>query len=153
MKLLINLLLLFASNQVWMVGGGNGERPRWTAVAGSGGGEPPQLPTITLPPRGGGSSMESLFNGGFSPGPMTLVSSLFADGGDDCKSFSQLLAGAMASPAAAGYTGLVDSPSAFFSPSQVKAYVILVLCLHAFPLMEYGFFLFFVLFGLWKLCS
>ena len=72
-------------------------------------------PTITLPPR---TSMETLFNGGggggggnssgsglglsglgFSPGPMTLVSSFFNDN-DDCKSFSQLLAGAMTSPAA-----------------------------------------------------
>ncbi|KAJ7943403.1 WRKY transcription factor [Quillaja saponaria] len=60
-------------------------------------------PTIALPPR---TSMESFFNGGtpgsgfgFSPGPMTLVSSFFSDN-DDCKSFSQLLAGAMSSPAA-----------------------------------------------------
>ena len=72
-------------------------------------------PTITLPPR---TSIETLFNGGggggggnssgsglglsglgFSPGPMTLVSSFFNDN-DDCKSFSQLLAGAMTSPAA-----------------------------------------------------
>lgn len=69
-------------------------------------------PSITLPPR---ASFEALFNGGgaaaaggpgfvgFSPGPMTLVSSFFSDAdadADDCKSFSQLLAGAMASPAA-----------------------------------------------------
>ncbi|KAL0003774.1 hypothetical protein SO802_011335 [Lithocarpus litseifolius] len=73
-------------------------------------------PKITLPPR---TSMETLFNGGgggsgggnssgsglglsglgFSPGPMTLVSSFFNDN-DECKSFSQLLAGAMTSPAA-----------------------------------------------------
>ncbi|PIN00550.1 hypothetical protein CDL12_26946 [Handroanthus impetiginosus] len=58
-------------------------------------------PTILVPPRG---SMESLFtNGlgslGFSPGPMTLVSSFFSEQGPF--SFSQLLAGAMASPAAA----------------------------------------------------
>ncbi|XP_065860518.1 probable WRKY transcription factor 3 isoform X2 [Euphorbia lathyris] len=55
--------------------------------------------TITLPPR---SFNESLFSGGlgygFSPGPMTLVSSYFSDS-DDFKSFSHLLAGAMASPA------------------------------------------------------
>ncbi|KAG6708601.1 hypothetical protein I3842_06G089300 [Carya illinoinensis] len=60
------------------------------------------LPTITLPPR---SSFDTVFNGGgsgpglagldFSPGPMTLVSSFFSDT-DDCRSFSQLLAGAMA---------------------------------------------------------
>ncbi|XP_052199983.1 probable WRKY transcription factor 4 [Diospyros lotus] len=57
--------------------------------------------TITLPPRGG---IDGLFAGleGFSPGPMTLVSSFFSDADpySDCRSFSQLLAGAMASPAA-----------------------------------------------------
>ncbi|PON79605.1 WRKY domain containing protein [Parasponia andersonii] len=59
-------------------------------------------PTITLPPR---TSFESLLNGGgggpgvgFSPGPMTLVSSFFSES-EECKSFSQLLAGATASPA------------------------------------------------------
>ncbi|XP_052195853.1 probable WRKY transcription factor 4 [Diospyros lotus] len=59
----------------------------------------PLRPTITLPPR---SSVETLFSGGagFSPGPMTLVSSFFSDNcpGSDCRSFSQLLSGAMASP-------------------------------------------------------
>nr|QWQ79525.1 WRKY transcription factor protein 7 [Zanthoxylum armatum] len=73
----------------------------------------PSRPTITLPPRG--SFTEALFNNNnnnsngsgsglgltFNPGPMTLVSNFFADS-DDCKSFSQLLAGDMASPAAAG---------------------------------------------------
>lgn len=63
-------------------------------------------PTITLPPR---SSMESLFSGGssgISPGPMTLVSSFFSDNDPDseCRSFSQLLAGAMTPPA--GFTGV-----------------------------------------------
>nr|UVI62159.1 WRKY transcription factor [Rehmannia glutinosa] len=59
-------------------------------------------PTILVPPRG------LLFaNGsgpGFSPGPLTLVSSLFPEQGSF--SFSQLLAGAMASPLAAkpGFT-------------------------------------------------
>ncbi|GMI87414.1 WRKY DNA-binding protein 3 [Hibiscus trionum] len=58
-------------------------------------------PTITLPPR---PFSEASFNGGagmmgFSPGPMTLVSNFFSDS-DEFKSFSQLLAGAMASPAA-----------------------------------------------------
>ncbi|KAL6969749.1 WRKY Transcription Factor [Sarracenia purpurea var. burkii] len=61
----------------------------------------PLRPTIMLPPR---SSMESLFTGGpgASPGPMTLVSNFFSenDPDSDCRSFSQLLAGAMASPAA-----------------------------------------------------
>jgi hypothetical protein len=56
--------------------------------------------TITLPPR---SFTETFFSSGapgtlgFSPGPMTLLSSFFSDS-DDCKSFSQLLAGAIASP-------------------------------------------------------
>ncbi|KAK2973432.1 hypothetical protein RJ640_007933 [Escallonia rubra] len=58
-------------------------------------------PTITLPPR---ASMESFFGHapGASPGPMTLVSNFFADNDPDMdgRSFSQLLAGAMASPAA-----------------------------------------------------
>lgn len=63
-------------------------------------------PTITLPPR---NSMESLFSGGsggISPGPMTLVSSFFSDNDpdSDCRSFSQLLAGAMPSPA--GFPGV-----------------------------------------------
>ncbi|XP_044480134.1 probable WRKY transcription factor 3 [Mangifera indica] len=54
-------------------------------------------PTITLPPR---PSMESLYGvTGFSPGPMTLVSSFFSED-LNYQSFSQLLAGAMASPLA-----------------------------------------------------
>lgn len=62
---------------------------------------PPQRPAITLPPR---TSFEALLYGGsgvgglgFSPGPMTLLSTLFADavaGEEDSTSFSQLLAGA-----------------------------------------------------------
>ncbi|GFP91763.1 probable WRKY transcription factor 3 [Phtheirospermum japonicum] len=59
---------------------------------------PKSKPTILVPPRG---SMESFFATGigglgFSPGPMTLVSSFFTEQGPF--SFSQLLAGAMASP-------------------------------------------------------
>ncbi|KAE8732929.1 putative WRKY transcription factor 3 [Hibiscus syriacus] len=58
-------------------------------------------PSITPPPR---PFTEASFNGGahmmgFSPGPMTLVSNFFSEY-DEFKSFSQLLAGAMASPAA-----------------------------------------------------
>lgn len=53
-------------------------------------------PTIILPPR---PSMESLYGSGLSPGPMTLVSSFFAEDLNN-QSFSQLLAGAMASPLA-----------------------------------------------------
>ncbi|KAL8231491.1 hypothetical protein R6Q57_001269 [Mikania cordata] len=67
-------------------------------------GSPPQHrrlpPVIALPPQ---SSFESLFAGGpgFSPGPMTVVSNFFTDHYPDidCRSFSQLLSGAMASPA------------------------------------------------------
>ncbi|WCJ22177.1 WRKY DNA-binding protein 3 [Euphorbia peplus] len=54
--------------------------------------------TITLPPRSFNESMFSGGNFGLSPGPMTLMSSFFSDS-DDFKSFSHLLAGAMASPA------------------------------------------------------
>ncbi|KAL3501468.1 hypothetical protein ACH5RR_035917 [Cinchona calisaya] len=61
----------------------------------------PVRPTIILPPR---TSMESLFTGGpgASPGPMTLVSNFFSDNDPDseCRSFSQLLAGAMSYPEA-----------------------------------------------------
>lgn len=76
----------------------------------------PLRPTITLPAR---SSMETFFPGGlgFSPGPMTLVSNFFSDDPDsDCRSFSQLLAGAMASP-----TALPESKPAFSPDSQVSA--------------------------------
>ncbi|KAL0420967.1 UNVERIFIED_CONTAM: putative WRKY transcription factor 3 [Sesamum latifolium] len=59
-------------------------------------------PMIMLPSRG---SVENLFMGGagVSPGPMTLVSSFFAenDPENDCRSFSQLLAGAMSEAPAA----------------------------------------------------
>ncbi|XAR55906.1 hypothetical protein NMG60_11036142 [Bertholletia excelsa] len=61
----------------------------------------PSRPTITLPSRG---FVETLFTGGpgASPGPMTLISNFFSDNDTDTeyRSFSQLLAGAMASPAA-----------------------------------------------------
>nr|XP_016461958.1 PREDICTED: probable WRKY transcription factor 3 [Nicotiana tabacum] len=55
---------------------------------------------LTIPPRA--PSFEAFFGGGnmpyFSPGPMTLVSSFFSE--SEYPSFSQLLAGAMASPLA-----------------------------------------------------
>ncbi|KAI3733687.1 hypothetical protein L6452_13137 [Arctium lappa] len=64
---------------------------------------PSARPSITLPAR---STVESLFTGGgsgtdASPGPMTLVSNFFSenDPDSDCRSFSQLLSGAMLSPA------------------------------------------------------
>ncbi|CAM8996740.1 unnamed protein product [Rhodiola kirilowii] len=68
----------------------------------------PRPPTIALPPR---SSAENLFTGaaGFSPGPMTLLSSFFSPDASDPRSFSQLLAGAMASPAAASGANKEDS--------------------------------------------
>ncbi|KAJ8460609.1 hypothetical protein OPV22_033535 [Ensete ventricosum] len=69
-------------------------------------GAPPR-PSITLPPR---FALESLFHGGggggagaseVSPGPLTLVSSFFADDPEsECWSFTQLLVGAMNSPVA-----------------------------------------------------
>lgn len=61
--------------------------------------EAPSRPTLSLPPR---PFSEMFLNGGvgFSPGPMTLVSNMFSDS-DEFRSFSQLLAGAMASPATA----------------------------------------------------
>lgn len=75
-------------------------------------------PRLALPPRPTG---ENLFRGGVgaagvsgvSPGPMTLVSSFFAEEPEsDCRSFLQLLAGAMASPAAAvGGGALAALPS------------------------------------------
>lgn len=65
---------------------------------------PPQAvarPTLTLPPR---PSMDAFFSGGAgaSPGPLTLVSRFFSDGNPDSdyRSFTQLLAGAIASPLA-----------------------------------------------------
>ncbi|XP_051115220.1 probable WRKY transcription factor 4 [Andrographis paniculata] len=64
-------------------------------------------PTIVVPPR---ASMEFLTGSGpgFSPGPMTLVSNMFPE--NSPFSFSQLLAGAMASPLAAkqGFASAAD---------------------------------------------
>ncbi|RWW87286.1 hypothetical protein BHE74_00003895 [Ensete ventricosum] len=85
-------------------GGGAGGGDGTAAAAGAG--KPPR-PTITLPPR---SALESLFHDGgggsiiseVSPGPLTLVSSFFADDPEsECHSFTQLLVGAMNSPASA----------------------------------------------------
>ncbi|XP_058730576.1 probable WRKY transcription factor 3 [Vicia villosa] len=61
--------------------------------------------------------------GGFSPGPMTLISNLFGDN-DDCKTFSELLAGAMLDVEHAGGRGGGGlSPMAMFSsqPQQSLA--------------------------------
>ncbi|KAK8953840.1 putative WRKY transcription factor 4 [Platanthera zijinensis] len=69
--------------------------------AAQGGASEAKRPSISLPPS---STVENLFRvepAEASPGPMTLVSSFFAeDSESECRSFSQLLAGAMASPSA-----------------------------------------------------
>lgn len=86
-----------------MVGGGNGE------------GAPPS------------TAAESVFNGGeavgYSPGPMTLLSNLLGNG-DEYKSFSEFLAGAMMDP----------TPPRFFpdSPSQVTHLICDILSYHIF---------------------
>jgi len=101
-----------------MAGGGSGDRPPWKEAA-------PPRPTISLPPRA--ASMETLFNGGFSPGPMTLLSGFLTDGDDSNKSFSQLLAGAMASPVTS--TVAVHDSYGLFSPSQVLQFFLsLIMC-------------------------
>lgn len=68
------------------------------------------LSTLTIPPK---APFEALFGGGnmpyFSPGPMTLVSSFFSE--SEYPSFSQLLAGAMASPLAKPPTLLPENSS------------------------------------------
>lgn len=95
--------------------GGIGDQPPSSAPPGA-----PPRPTIALPPR---TSMDVLFNGGpsgggfgFSPGPMTLVSSFFNEN-EDFKSFSQLLAGAMASPVAAEQKDSSGVGGAGFKPT------------------------------------
>ncbi|KAF8012905.1 hypothetical protein BT93_I0921 [Corymbia citriodora subsp. variegata] len=64
----------------------------------------PPRPTISVPPRPPAAAM---FGQCASPGPLTLVSSFFAE--SDGGSFSELLAGAMYSPLAVGASG----PSSF----------------------------------------
>lgn len=69
-----------------------------TESGGAAAGKGQRRPTITVPPR---APFEPLFAGGsipgYSPGPMTLLSNIFSPDSNSC-SFSQLLAGAMASP-------------------------------------------------------
>ncbi|KAG6513435.1 probable WRKY transcription factor 4 isoform X1 [Zingiber officinale] len=81
-------------------GGGGGDGVGEETAAALRAGAAPR-PTIALPPR---SSFESLFRGGaseVSPGPLTLVSSFFAEDADsECRSFTQLLVGAINSPVA-----------------------------------------------------
>ena len=89
--------------------------PRRMVTGGNGEGETPPSraarPRSDIRPR---ASSESVFNGGntvgYSPGPMTLFSSLFGDG-DEYKSFTEFLAGAMVDP-----TPLPSFPE---PPSQV----------------------------------
>ncbi|KAJ4815297.1 WRKY family transcription factor family protein [Rhynchospora pubera] len=71
-------------------GGGGGERRRPA---------PPPRPTLTVPSR---TSVESLFHVA-SPGPLTLASTLFPNETPDSefRSFTQLLVGAINSPASA----------------------------------------------------
>jgi len=95
-----------------MVGGGNGEgAPHSTAAR----------PRSDLRPR---ATAESVFNGGdtagYSPGPLTLLSSLFGDG-DEYKSFSEFLAGAMMDP----------TPPRFFPDSSTQVtHLICYICSH-----------------------
>lgn len=57
---------------------------------------------------------------GVSPGPMTLLSSFFPenDPDSDCRSFSQLLAGAVSSPAVFGQPAALGGGSAEFMFQQ-----------------------------------
>nr|QQV37202.1 WRKY transcription factor [Boehmeria nivea] len=59
-------------------------------------------PTITLPARPSMDAFFSVGGAGVSPGPLTLVSRFFSEGTPDSdqRSFTQLLAGAIASPLA-----------------------------------------------------
>ncbi|GAB2240088.1 hypothetical protein Droror1_Dr00020606, partial [Drosera rotundifolia] len=74
-----------------------------------------QLPTISIPPRG---AADVLFTGAKSPGPLTILSNFFSDyltdtaGGVETRSFSQLLAGAMASPAGGEWSLFLDDNGA-----------------------------------------
>ncbi|XP_030513747.1 probable WRKY transcription factor 3 [Rhodamnia argentea] len=61
---------------------------------------PAPRPTISVPPR---PPVAAMFGPCASPGPLTLVSSFFAE--SDCGSFSELLAGAMYSPLAVNASG------------------------------------------------
>ncbi|KAL7094691.1 hypothetical protein ACP275_11G119600 [Erythranthe tilingii] len=71
-------------------------------------------PTILVPPRVPVGFLFANGSGpGFSPGPMTLVSSLFPEQGPF--SFSQLLAGAMASPLPANPTPISGKDGIFSS--------------------------------------
>lgn len=81
-------------------GGGEAGREGASSAVADDAGKPaqhPMRPTISLPPRPafGFSSSDA------SPGPMTLMASFLAEDSDGYASFSQLLAGAMASSPAA----------------------------------------------------
>ncbi|CAM0873347.1 unnamed protein product [Alopecurus aequalis] len=87
------------------------------ASAGSGDGarRPPLRPPLSLPPR---AAIESFFaSAETSPGPLTLAAALFPDMPSPAfhGSFTQLLAGAMGSPAAPS-AGVPSPPSPFAVP-------------------------------------
>ncbi|CAN0896490.1 Probable WRKY transcription factor 3 [Linum grandiflorum] len=83
--------------------------------------------TISLPPRsfGGESTMFTGGGFGFSPGPMSLVSSFFSDG-EDNKSFSQLLAGVMSPVAVASNKGEKGSANSSVAPPPPAASMFMV---------------------------
>ncbi|KAF8698828.1 hypothetical protein HU200_035087 [Digitaria exilis] len=93
-------------------------------AAGDGARRPPR-PTLALPPR---SAVESLFAAGgssssagaaeTSPGPLTLAAALFPDAPSPAfhGSFTQLLVGAIGSPAAAASSAVPPPPSPFSVP-------------------------------------
>lgn len=90
-----------------MVGGGNGE-------------EGDQAPPSTAARHRNSLRTRASMAVGYSPGPMSLLSSLFGDG-DECKSFSELLAGAMVDPTTPSPVPTFTLPSGFSfldSPSQ-----------------------------------
>ncbi|KAM2466596.1 hypothetical protein FF1_008525 [Malus domestica] len=55
----------------------------------------------------------------FCPEPMTLIFNFFSDGGNDCKSFSQLLAGAMTSPSPTTSEGSDDRRAPLAAEEEV----------------------------------
>ena len=92
-------------------------------AAGDGARRPPPRPTLALPPR---SAAESLFaasssattGGGTSPGPLTVAAALFPDALPSPAfhgSFTQLLVGAIGSPAASA-SAVPAPPSPFSVP-------------------------------------
>ncbi|KAK3146918.1 hypothetical protein QOZ80_3BG0274980 [Eleusine coracana subsp. coracana] len=100
---------------------------RQASAAGEDARRPPR-PALSLPPR---SAIESLFAAGAetSPGPLTLAAALFPDAPSPSfhGSFTQLLVGAIGSPAAAAASGGggPSPPSPFAVPSGLSATALL----------------------------